>query len=88
MSPFWKIVRILIFFVFTWAFIVGGTIGVFFLVRDTLTQHNTGVAIGATIVFMFSSILIGEKFVQKVNCLLAKLTHQEAPSCEKKEEAS
>lgn len=88
MSPFWKILRILIFFVFTWGFIVGGTIGVFFLVRDTLTQNNTEIAIGATVVFMFSAILVGEKFAHKVNCLLAKITHQDAPSCVKKEEGN
>ncbi|MFV1996747.1 MAG: hypothetical protein ACC641_01925 [Acidiferrobacterales bacterium] len=85
MSPFWKIVGVLIFFIFTWGFIIDGTIGVFFLVRDFLTLNNTGVAIGATVVFMFSAIMVGEKLAQKINCLLAKLAHQDAPSCVKKE---
>jgi len=88
MSPLWKGVRILIFFIFTWVFIIGGTIGIFFLVRDTLTQNNTEVAIAATVSFLIVSILIGEKFANMVNCMLVRLTNQDAPSCVKNEEGS
>lgn len=88
MNPFWKVVRVLIFFIFTWVFIIGGTIGMFFLVRDTLTQNNTEVAIGATASFLIASILIGEKFANVVNSMLARLTNQDAPPCVKNEEGS
>jgi len=88
MSPLWKSVRILIFFIFTWVFIIGGTIGMFFLVRDTLTQNNTEVAIAATVSFLIVPILIGEKFANMVNCMLTNLMNQDAPSCVKNEEVS
>jgi len=71
---------------FTLGFIIGGTVGVFFLVRDVLTQNNLGIAIIATVIFMFSSILIGEKFAHMVNCMLARITNQDAPSCVKRGE--
>ena len=68
--------------------IIGGTIGVFFLVRDTLAQNNTEVTIGTTVIFLFASILPGEKFANMTNCMLAKLTNQDAPFCVKNEEGN
>ncbi len=60
----------------------------FFLVRDTLTRNDTEIAIGATVAYLLVSILIGEKFANMVNCMLARLTQQDAPSCVKNEEGS
>lgn len=54
----------------------------------SFTQNNTEVAIGATVSFLIVSILIGEKFANVVNSMLARLTNQDAPPCVKNEEGS
>lgn len=86
MHPILKVFRIIIFFGFAWAVIIGGSIGMFMLVRDTLTDQNVVAASIATIVFLFAAIALGERFAYMVNCLLAKLSHQEPPACTTKEE--
>ena len=81
MHPLLKVLRLVVFFIFTWGIIIGGTVGVFFLVRDRLTENNTEVAVAATVIFLFASILFGEKFAHMVNCMLAKLSNQDPPAC-------
>lgn len=81
MHPLLKAVRLVILFTFTWGVIVGGTVGVFFLVRDTLTENNTEAAVAATVAFLFVAILVGERFAHMVNCVLAKLSNLDAPAC-------
>ena len=81
MHPLFKVLRLIILFAFTWGVIVGGTIGIFFLVRDTLTENNTEAAVAATVAFLFIAILVGERFAYMVNCVLARLSKVEAPAC-------
>jgi hypothetical protein len=81
MHPLLKVLRLIILFTFTWGIIIGGTVGVFFLVRDTLTNHNTEIAAIVTVVFLFASILVGEKVAFMVNCMLARLSNQDPPAC-------
>ena len=81
MHPLLKVLRILIFFVFAWGVIIGGSIGVFMLVRDTLTDQNVVIASITTIIFLFAAIALGERFAHMVNCMLAKISKQEPPSC-------
>jgi len=87
MHPLLKVLRLIILFTFTWGIIIGGTVGVFFLVRDTLTNHNTEAAAIATVVFLFASILVGEKVAFMVNCMLARISKQEPPACTTKGES-
>ena len=81
MHPILKLLRIIIFFAFAWAVIIGGSIGVFILVRDTLTNQNIVAASITTIIFLFVAIALGERFAFMVNCLLAKISSQEPPAC-------
>jgi hypothetical protein len=81
MHPLFKALRLIILFTFTWGVIVGGTVGIFFLVRDTLTENNTEAAVVATVAFLFIAILVGERFAYVVNCVLARLSKVDAPAC-------
>jgi hypothetical protein len=81
MHPLLKVLRLIILFTFTWGVIVGGTVGVFFLVRDTLTENNTEAAVAATVAFLFIAILVGERVAYMVNCVLARLSNLDAPAC-------
>jgi hypothetical protein len=81
MHPLLKVLRILIFFVFAWVVIIGGSVGIFMLVRDTLTNQNVVLAAIVTIIFLFAAIALGERFAHMVNCLLARVSNQDPPAC-------
>ena len=81
MHPLLKVLRIVIFFGFAWAVIIGGSIGIFLLVRDTLTDQNVVAASVATIAFLFVAIAVGERFAHMVNCMLAKIARLDPPAC-------
>jgi len=81
MHPLLKVLRILIFFFFAWVVIIGGSVGIFMLVRDTLTNQNVVLAAIVTIIFLFAAIALGERFAHMVNCLLARVSNQDPPAC-------